>query len=163
MNSKTNLWKNMIGSALKGLFFIYIIFWYSTGVWKMINDYFGKEFKLYIAEELKNNKRLQIPFDKLKEHESDANILSLNEKIINSRDKIVMITSTPNPLENIKSDEISIKDESNEVPLNEMSCSECCHVNGICSATEQNPTDDDWDDSVNVIGMRRNMMMKAEG
>lgn len=155
----------MIGSALKGLFFIYIIFWYSTGIWKMINDYFGKEFKIYVAEELKNNKRLQIPLEKLKEYESDVNNLPLNEKkIINSWNKMDAITRTPNALENDKSNEISIKDESDEVLLNEMSCSECCHVNGICS--EQNPSDDNFvcdDDGVNAIEMRRNVMMKAEG
>lgn len=157
--------ENMIGSALKGLFFIYIIFWYSTGIWKMINDYFGKEFKMYIAEELTNNKRLQIPLEKLKEQESDVNILPLNEKIINSWNKMDVITQPSNAVENDKSNEISIKDESNEVPLNEMSCSECCRVNGIRSTCEQNPSDDNFvcdDDSVNEIETRRNVMTKAE-
>ncbi len=140
----------MIGSALKGLFFIYIIFWYSTGIWKMINEYFGKEFKMYIAEELKNNRRLQIPLEKLKEYEDvnqeevNAYTLPINEKIINSWNKIDTITPTPNAWENDKSNEISIKDESNEVPLNEMSCSECCRVNGICTTSEQNPSDDNF-------------------
>lgn len=135
----------------------------------MINDYFGKEFKIYVAEELKNNKRLQIPLEKLKEHESDANVLPLNEKIINSWNEMGTITTTPNALENDKSNEISIKDESNEVPLNEMSCSECCRVNEICSVRERNPSDDNFvcddDDGGggNAIETRRNMMMKAEG
>lgn len=154
LNSRRALnykYKKMIGSALKGLFFIYIILWYSTGIWKMINEYFGKEFKIYVAEELKNNKRLQIPLEKFKVLESDANILPLNEKIINSWNKMDTRTTTPNALENDKSNEISIKDESNEVPLNEMSCSECCRVN---TRSEQNPSDDNFvcdDDGVNAI------------
>lgn len=131
----------------------------------MINDYFGKEFKMYIADELKNNKRLHIPLEKLKKQESYSNVLPLNEKIINSWNKMDTITQTPNALENDKSNEISIKDESNEVPLNEMSCTECCRVNGICSKSEQNQSDDDvdviCDDGVNAI--EENMMMKAEG
>lgn len=155
----------MIGSALKGIFFIYIIFWYSTGIWKMINDYFGKEFKMYVAEELKNSKRLQIPLDKLKEHESVANILPLNEKTINSWNKMDAIdrtqTTTTTAFENDKSNEISIKDE---VPINEM-CSEC-RVNGICSTNEQNPSHDNVvcdDDGVNPMEMRRNVMTKSDG
>lgn len=134
----------MIGSALKGLVFIYIIFWYSTGVWKMINDHFGKEFKMYIAEELRNNKRLQVPLEKLKEDEENPHILlPSDEKIINSCNKMDAITPISNAFENdVKGNEISIKDESNEVSLDEMSWSECCRVNGICSTSKENPSDD---------------------
>lgn len=147
----------MIGSAVKGLFFIYIIFWYSTGVWKMINDYFGKEFKNYIAEELKNNKRFHVQSEKSRELQNDANISPINEKIINSWNEMNTKAATRKAFKNDESNEISIKVEANEVPLNGMSECECCHIDGICSTSEQNPSDGNFvcydDDGVNAIEM----------
>lgn len=44
----------ILGAAFRGLFLIGVICWYSTGLIRVINDYFRREFKLYIDDELKN-------------------------------------------------------------------------------------------------------------
>jgi hypothetical protein len=49
----------MIGLFIRGFFLIGIISWYSTGVWKFIDDYFRYEYKKYLTEEFKRNKHLQ--------------------------------------------------------------------------------------------------------
>lgn len=114
----------------------------------MMNDYFSKEFKMYVAEELKNNKHLQMPLKNLNEHENDGNTIpsDVTEKVINLWNKMDTITPIPNAFQNDdKSNEISIKDESNEVSLNEMSCRECCRANGIgCGSGKENPTDENF-------------------
>ncbi|KAG5673923.1 hypothetical protein PVAND_003924 [Polypedilum vanderplanki] len=48
----------MVGLMLRGFFLIGIISWYSHGVFKLINDYFGSEYKNYLTEEIKKNKHL---------------------------------------------------------------------------------------------------------
>ena len=48
----------MIGLALRGFFLIGIISWYSSGVFKLINDYFRSEYKNYLSNEFKKNKYL---------------------------------------------------------------------------------------------------------
>lgn len=40
-----------------------IISWYSTGVWKFIDDYFRNEYKAYLSKEFKRNKHLQLKLD----------------------------------------------------------------------------------------------------
>jgi hypothetical protein len=49
----------MIGLLLRGFFLLGIISWYSTGVWKFIDDYFRYEYKKYLTDEFKRNKNLQ--------------------------------------------------------------------------------------------------------
>lgn len=48
----------MILLALKSLFFVAAIFAYSTGVWRLINDYFRQEFRTFLDNEVKKNKYL---------------------------------------------------------------------------------------------------------
>lgn len=40
----------MIAVALRSFFFVGIILCYSSGVWNLINGYFGKEFKTYLKQ-----------------------------------------------------------------------------------------------------------------
>lgn len=40
-----------------------IISWYSTGVWKFIDDYFRNEYKAYLSKEFIRNKHLQLKLD----------------------------------------------------------------------------------------------------
>lgn len=55
----------MILLALKSLFFVTAILGYSTGVWRLIGNYFHQEFKTYLDEEVKKNKYLLVdPADK---------------------------------------------------------------------------------------------------
>lgn len=53
----------MITTLFKGICFIGIMFCYSLAVWKGINEYFRKEFNVYIADELKNTKPEPSPID----------------------------------------------------------------------------------------------------
>lgn len=50
----------MILIALKSLLFVTAIIGYSTGVWRLINNYFQHEFKTYLDEEAKKNKYLLV-------------------------------------------------------------------------------------------------------
>lgn len=50
----------MILLALKSLFFVTAILGYSTGVWRLISNYFQQEFKTYLDEEVKKNKYLLV-------------------------------------------------------------------------------------------------------
>lgn len=50
----------MILLALKSLFFVTAILGYSTGVWRLIGNYFQQEFKTYLAEEGKKNRYLLV-------------------------------------------------------------------------------------------------------
>lgn len=50
----------MILLALKSLFFVAAIFAYSTGVWRLINDYFRQEFRTFLDNEVKKNKYLMV-------------------------------------------------------------------------------------------------------
>lgn len=49
----------IVGGVVRGFIFIGFIFWYSTGILRVINDYFRKEFNVYIKDELKNIKTLK--------------------------------------------------------------------------------------------------------
>ena len=49
----------MIGLLVRGFFLLGIISWYSTAVWKFIDDYFRYEYKKYLTHEFKRNKHLQ--------------------------------------------------------------------------------------------------------
>lgn len=48
----------MLLLAFRSFFFVAVILGYSTGVWRLINDYFRKEFKTFLAEEVRRNKYL---------------------------------------------------------------------------------------------------------
>lgn len=50
----------MLLLALKSLFFVAAILAYSTGVWRLINDYFRQEFRTFLDEEVKKNKYLLV-------------------------------------------------------------------------------------------------------
>lgn len=65
----------ILGAAIRGLFFIGVICWYSTGVIRVINDYFRREFKLYIDDELRN-------IDILKKHPANER----NQFVMNNID-----------------------------------------------------------------------------
>lgn len=49
----------IVGGAVRGFIFIGFVFWYSTGILRVINDYFRKEFNVYIKDELKNIQTLK--------------------------------------------------------------------------------------------------------
>jgi hypothetical protein len=49
----------MIGLLIRGFFLLGIVSWYSSGVWKFIDDYFKYEYKKYLTHEFKRNKNLQ--------------------------------------------------------------------------------------------------------
>lgn len=53
----------MFALLLRGFFLVGIISWYSTGVWKFIDDYFRNEFKSYLSKEFKRNKHLQLKME----------------------------------------------------------------------------------------------------
>ncbi|XP_058064434.1 uncharacterized protein LOC131214090 [Anopheles bellator] len=48
----------MLLLALRSLFFVTILLGYSTGIWRLINDYFRREFETFLQEEAKVNKYL---------------------------------------------------------------------------------------------------------
>lgn len=48
----------MLLLAFRSLFFVAVVIGYSAGVWRLINDYFRREFKTFIDEEAKKNKYL---------------------------------------------------------------------------------------------------------
>lgn len=46
----------MFSVIFRGFIFIMFMFWYSVGLWEMINDYFGESFRNYLKEEFESNK-----------------------------------------------------------------------------------------------------------
>ncbi|XP_035919457.1 uncharacterized protein LOC118517438 isoform X1 [Anopheles stephensi] len=48
----------MLLLAFRSFFFIAVILGYSTGIWRLINDYFRHEFQTYLKEESQTNKYL---------------------------------------------------------------------------------------------------------
>lgn len=48
----------MLLLAFRSFFFIAVILGYSTGIWRLINDYFRREFQTYLAEQAQTNKYL---------------------------------------------------------------------------------------------------------
>ncbi|XP_053681537.1 uncharacterized protein LOC128732317 [Sabethes cyaneus] len=50
----------MLLLALRSFFFVAVILGYSTGVWRLINDYFRRGFKDFLAEEVKRNQHLLV-------------------------------------------------------------------------------------------------------
>lgn len=48
----------MLLLAFRSFFFVAVVIGYSAGVWRLINDYFRREFKTFIDEESKKNKYL---------------------------------------------------------------------------------------------------------
>uniref|UniRef100_T1DPX6 Putative secreted mucin n=1 Tax=Anopheles aquasalis TaxID=42839 RepID=T1DPX6_ANOAQ len=48
----------MLLLAFRSFFFIVVLLGYSTGIWRLINDYFRREFQSYLTEEVKTNKYL---------------------------------------------------------------------------------------------------------
>lgn len=68
----------MLLVVLRSLFFVTVIIGYSAGVWRMINDYFRREMKTFIDEEVKKNKylledpvRVEVPPAVVGEHNPD--------------------------------------------------------------------------------------------
>lgn len=56
--SKTRRVATMLLLAFRSFFFIAVILGYSTGIWRLINDYFRREFQTYLVEESQTNKYL---------------------------------------------------------------------------------------------------------
>lgn len=50
----------MILIALRSLFFVTVIIGYSSGIWRLINEYFRTEFKSFLDEEVKRNKYVMV-------------------------------------------------------------------------------------------------------
>ncbi|KFB41964.1 AGAP000743-PA-like protein [Anopheles sinensis] len=48
----------MLQLAFRSFFFIAVILGYSTGIWRLINDYFRHEFQSYLEQESQTNKYL---------------------------------------------------------------------------------------------------------
>ncbi|XP_049540062.1 uncharacterized protein LOC125954093 [Anopheles darlingi] len=48
----------MLLLAFRSFFFIAVLLGYSTGIWRLINDYFRREFQSYLQEEVKTNQYL---------------------------------------------------------------------------------------------------------
>lgn len=79
----------MIGLLLRGCFLIGIISWYSVGVWKQINKYFGNEYNTYLEEQYRSNKHLRptiedkikIPIS-IKEPLEDPPLPSISEAVL---------------------------------------------------------------------------------
>lgn len=55
----------MLGLLLKSFFMIGVILWYSTGVWRVINEYFRKEFNQYLKDETEKNKYIKMDRDEI--------------------------------------------------------------------------------------------------
>lgn len=49
----------MIGLLLRGVFLLGIISWYSTSMWRFIDDFFRHEYNKYLTEEFKRNEHLK--------------------------------------------------------------------------------------------------------
>ncbi|GAB0090486.1 hypothetical protein DMENIID0001_052220 [Sergentomyia squamirostris] len=47
----------MIAVALRCFLFIGMMFWYTNGIWNLINDYFQQQFKAYLKDEMKVSNR----------------------------------------------------------------------------------------------------------
>lgn len=72
----------MIGLLVRSVFLIGIIIWYSTGVWRMINDYFREEFQNHLSNEIKRNQHI-------KPEPETTNVYSLPKSVV--RDATVAV------------------------------------------------------------------------
>lgn len=52
----------MFAPILRGFVFLGVVFWYSTGVWKFVDEYFRNELKTYITKEIAKNENLKQDF-----------------------------------------------------------------------------------------------------
>ncbi|XP_066593908.1 uncharacterized protein Xport-B [Prorops nasuta] len=50
----------MLSVIFRGFFLISILFWYSTSVWRMIDDYFKDQFQRYLEDEYQRNPAMKL-------------------------------------------------------------------------------------------------------
>ncbi|XP_058445250.1 uncharacterized protein LOC131426492 [Malaya genurostris] len=66
----------MLLLALRSFFFVAVIIGYSSGIWRLINDYFRQEFKTFLDEEVKKNQYLLMDPVKIQEAAAAAATVS---------------------------------------------------------------------------------------
>lgn len=49
----------MFGLIIRGVFLVGIVGWYSTSLWKMIDDYWKDQFKRYLDQEFQKNPHMR--------------------------------------------------------------------------------------------------------
>lgn len=59
----------MFGLIFKGFFFLLFMFWYSIGIWSLVNNYFTSEMRKYLTEEI--NTKFESSLQNFQEAESN--------------------------------------------------------------------------------------------
>lgn len=116
---------------MRGFLFLGVIYWYTVGVWRLIDDYFQKEFVTYLSTEIEKNEHIK--FDS-KQKPSDANNIAIN-KIINTihREDNIQSCTTKN-INNIKKGEVKIDNIAKQSMQEEI-----CEESDFLSQTKYKP------------------------
>jgi hypothetical protein len=60
----------MFGLIFKGFFFLFVMFWYTVGIWNLVNNYFRDELQKYLLSE--STSKLNSQLEKLTNHETTS-------------------------------------------------------------------------------------------
>ncbi|XP_055699589.1 uncharacterized protein LOC129799588 [Phlebotomus papatasi] len=96
----------MIGVAVRYFLFFGIMFWYSNGMWNLINDYFQQRFKAYLAEEMKVSNR-KLSADSAETSSSHSSTV-VREHVVEPG-SIMLAQENPFRVDGEKSERVSIK------------------------------------------------------
>lgn len=86
--------------VVKSFFLIGAIFWYSAGVWQLINDYFHNEFKTKMADDLKRALEIQPPPSMLTPNEKKSSQSNIVNEIL--KNTVFLRSDTQPSIENEK-------------------------------------------------------------
>lgn len=94
----------------RGGFLIIILLWYSSHVWRAMDQYFRDEFKKYLEEEYKKNKHLKDDVMGIKES-TEANKVGITDSVLNGDGKFLETFAKSEQRKDINNDHIT--DQSN--------------------------------------------------
>lgn len=126
----------MIAVALRCFFFLGAIMFYSTGIWNMINGYFGREFQTYLAQHpppLKSEPTspviikttIEATIEEMREGDGDQRKMKIGMMDSGGPSNILELTSPPTVAMRVHTDDdeaLIIPSELNQNPIDETWC-----------------------------------------
>lgn len=118
----------MLFGIMRGFLFLGVIYWYTVGVWRLIDDYFQKEFVTYLSTEIKKNEHIKFGS---KQKPNDGNNIAIN-KIINTihQEDTMQSRNTKN---------INKGGVTDNINQNKQSMQEICEEDDFLSVTKYKP------------------------
>lgn len=121
----------MLGGIMRGFLFLGVIYWYTVGVWRLIDDYFQKEFVTYLSTEIKKNEHIK--FDS--QRKPDGNNIAINKIINTIHQEDNMQSCNAKNSNNIKKGDVKDNINKNKQSMQE----EICEENNFLSQTKYKP------------------------